>query len=75
MNGWVKHVISGLIGAAVVGLLAWGALSNQVSTNTDQIRRNTDTLASLTKEQSSMATNIEWIRRTLEKNPYRKDMP
>lgn len=85
LNGWLKVVVSGIfvfvIGAAS-GLVAYGQMTGKIEQqneaqekaiidNAMAIRLNTAAIAALAKDQSAIATNIEWIRKTLERNPNR----
>lgn len=83
MNGWKNLVAAGLFGflvAAASGLVAYGrvtggltekveAQGRMVDKNSSTIMLNTAAINALAREQSTMAANIEWIRRSLERQP------
>lgn len=42
LNGWKKIIASFVFGAAIPGLIAWGAMQNQINNNKDRIKAKVD---------------------------------
>ena len=81
MNVWMKFILVGFGGMAVAGLIAWGALSNQLMNTTASVtavslvaKANSDRINTLFERQASIGTNVEWIRHALEKMERRQTM-